>query len=396
MPAKSVRTHTYSADEISALKDQMGITSMAESLSTLTGLMQTFAKESSNNSNKKTRCETVSQPVTQSRENVPSQRQLISLEPHLDSSNVNDEFNMDEFFDNPIQPSGTVLDCSPSQPDVDTSFDPAIGFSEAFGVPSTESGVPVSEDLSGDPEFTWVIPQLQAEEKTGDKISESLAKAVNAAVTVKSNADSIKMIEEKYFRPENCGNLTVPRVNREVWSKLPKQAHTQDSKMQEVQKYLAIVQLADECCKTKGPLDPSKLRSSLSDSICLLGHGFLGLSQRRRSNLRPYFHEKFKPICNSDIPVDSQLFGTECMKHLKELGDYTKVPMCVSGPRYRYPKPGNRYGYNSGNRDHLNSRGPAFMQGNRYPPPLRGRGRGMPMNRGPPKVPGQSRNHFQR
>ena len=28
---------------------------------------------------------------------------------------------------------------------------------------------------------------------------------------------------------------------------------------------------------------------------------------------------KFKPICNQDVPIDSQLFGADGMKKLKEL-----------------------------------------------------------------------------
>lgn len=38
-----------------------------------------------------------------------------------------------------------------------------------------------------------------------------LSKAVIAAMSVKSNQESIKMIEKKYNRPENCDNLR--RVN---------------------------------------------------------------------------------------------------------------------------------------------------------------------------------------
>jgi hypothetical protein len=43
------------------------------------------------------------------------------------------------------------------------------------------------------------IPQLQAEEKTGAKIPEGLAYAVNAAISVKSSYDNMKVIEDKYF-----------------------------------------------------------------------------------------------------------------------------------------------------------------------------------------------------
>jgi hypothetical protein len=54
--------------------------------------------------------------------------------------------------------------------------------------------------------------ELQTEEKTSGNISSGLAKAVTASLTIKSNADSIKSIEDKYYRPENCENV-CPRCS---------------------------------------------------------------------------------------------------------------------------------------------------------------------------------------
>jgi hypothetical protein len=65
--------------------------------------------------------------------------------------------------------------------------------------------------------------------------------------------------------------------------------------MQDIQKSLVkgmipIVQLAEQCCKSKELLDPVKTRSLLSDSICLLGHVFfLSLTHRRRSIMKPSY-----------------------------------------------------------------------------------------------------------
>ena len=87
-----------------------------------------------------------------------------------------------------------------------------------------------------------------------------------------------------------------------------------------------------------------------SDAITLLGHGINSLSLRRRSNLRPFINDKFQPICNNDVEITDSLFGSDCMKKLKDLGDPSKIP--IGNPKYKYGRKG------------LNSKGPARGQGN--------------------------------
>ncbi|CAC5385902.1 unnamed protein product [Mytilus coruscus] len=321
---KSPRVEDFSPEELSVLRDKMGISTMGKSIDTLTHLFRGFINKCGKEPVRTPRCETVSRSSIQAEvvENpaaVSSNPPILPLEANLNEDAVQD-FDLD-YLDDPM------ADDSPAPVDFDTSFDPALGFSDAFRVPLSEINVPVSQPVveqveQYDYDFVWEIPQLNTEEKTGPKISYSLSKAVNAAMSVKSNQDSIKLIEERYLL-ENCENLCVPRVNKEIWTALPRQAHTVDSKMQETQRYFVkgltpIVQLANHCCKNE-PLDVDNTRKLLSDSICLLGHGFLSLTQRRCSTLRPYLIDKFKPICNSDVPVDSSLFGADCMKQMKEL-----------------------------------------------------------------------------
>ncbi|CAC5367588.1 unnamed protein product [Mytilus coruscus] len=209
------------------------------------------------------RCETVSRSSVQAEvvENpaaVSSNPPILPLEANLNADAVQD-FDLD-YLDDPVYvpPSGVCAraDDSPTPVDFDTSFDPALAFSDAFRAPLSEINVPVSQPVvekveQYDYDFAWEIPQLNTEEKTGPKISSSLSKTVNAAISVKSNQDS---------------------------------------------------------------------------------HGFLSPTQRRRSALRLYCNDKFKPICNSGVPVDSSLFGADCIKQIKELGDYTKIP--IANPRF--------------------------------------------------------------
>jgi hypothetical protein len=68
----------------------------------------------------------------------------------------------------------------------------------------------------------WNIPQLSPEEATGPKIGSGLAKAVNAAVSVKSKNESMGEIAKRYNRPENCSYLKAPKVNEEIWEAMNK------------------------------------------------------------------------------------------------------------------------------------------------------------------------------
>ena len=295
---------------------------------------------------------------------------MLPLEPNIVDTDVMNEFDLEPYMDDSM-PQSSDVDASPAHVDLETSFNPVAGFSKVFGDPSSEPAICQSGYLPNS-EFIWDIPQLQAEEKTTAKIPE--VNAVNAAISVKSSYDNMKIIEDKFVRPGNCDKLCVPKVNKEIWSALPRPAHTQDSKMQEVQKYfvkglIPIVELANQCCKNE-PLDIANTRSLLSDAMSLLANGLLSLSHRRRSILRPYFNDKFKPICNYDVPVDTLLLGTDGMKVSRELGDYSKIP--IANPRF----PGQFN--NSFGRGYLNSRGPVGRQGSNYKTPVRGTGRGYP------------------
>ena len=159
--------------------------------------------------------------------------------------------------------------------------------------------------------------------KLVQKFQQGLAKAVDAAVTIRSSKDSLKTIEEKYHRPENCEFLVTPRVNPEIWRAIHKLGHTQDLALQEVQKSLAtglipIVQLADKCVKSKGNLDPVETRSMLADSISLIGHAMLSLSHRRRyTTCGPIYMTDIGPFVGMKPLLLSSSLGRTAIKGSK-------------------------------------------------------------------------------
>ena len=113
----------------------------------------------------------------------------MPLEPNLVDTNVMNEFDLEPYMDDSM-PQSSDVDASPA------SFNPAAGFSKVF----CDRVICQFGDLPNS-EFIWNILQLQAEEKTSAKIPEGLAYVVNAAISVKSSYDNMKVIEDKFFRP---------------------------------------------------------------------------------------------------------------------------------------------------------------------------------------------------
>ncbi|XP_063418434.1 uncharacterized protein LOC134701233 [Mytilus trossulus] len=179
---KSPRVEDLSSEELSVLRDKMGISTMGKSIDTLTHLFRGFINNCGKEPVRAPRCETVSQSSIQAEvvnpAAVSSNTQILHLEVNLNADSVQD-FDLD-YLEDPVYlpPSGVSAraDDSPAPVDFDTSFDPPLGFSNAFRTPLSEVNVPQSQPVveqveQYDYDFAWEIPQLNMEETTGPKLS---------------------------------------------------------------------------------------------------------------------------------------------------------------------------------------------------------------------------------
>ena len=92
----------------------------------------------------------------------------------------------------------------------------------------------MDENNNFDSDFWLDIPQLNTDVKTGPKIGSNLSKAVNAALSVKSNKDCNNDLSKKYLRPHNCDLMVIPKINKEIWEAIPTQAHSSDLYLQDI------------------------------------------------------------------------------------------------------------------------------------------------------------------
>ncbi|XP_062606530.1 uncharacterized protein LOC134268304 [Saccostrea cucullata] len=73
------------------------------------------------------------------------------------------------------------------------------------------------------------------DDRTGPNISEELSKVLNKSFQNRPSEEKAKKLCEKYFRPKNCDNMTVPKCNPEVWPSLRKKSQSCDYKLQKTQ-----------------------------------------------------------------------------------------------------------------------------------------------------------------
>ena len=114
-----------------------------------------------------------------------------------------------------------------------------------------------------DPLLDEIAQSLDETERTGDPVSDKLALIANKRWNHKLSDDQLKEKAEKYPRPANCDKVVSPRVNPEIWAKLPRAVRGEDHKLFRVQTQLStvtnlVVQATDMLLKAKS--DPKSLQ----------------------------------------------------------------------------------------------------------------------------------------
>jgi len=124
--------------------------------------------------------------------------------------------------DGPTQPSTKrlKLDAAPSNNTDDTELE-------------ITDDVEKSGRCSEDYLLSGIERDFAQEEEEGLNVDTKLADIVNKHWPCKLTDSKLK---EKCSLPGNCQRLQVPRVNPEIWSKLPHQAKQQDLQMPDIQK----------------------------------------------------------------------------------------------------------------------------------------------------------------
>ena len=104
--------------------------------------------------------------------------------------------------------------------------------------PPGDTGNKPTEKASGSKLLAEIVQELDISEKTGDEVDEGLVKLLDGLLKDKLQEDKVQTRIEKYPRPGNVEGLRTPRVNPLIWSQIPAQVRTSDSKSQKSQNAL--------------------------------------------------------------------------------------------------------------------------------------------------------------
>ena len=183
---------------------------------------------------------------------------------------------------------------------------------------------------------------FESEEKCGPEVSGGLAKTLNRGMRSRIAASKIDEVADKYLRPKNCDNLSVPKVNPEIWDKMSDTAQGRDIGFQKLQAQLlkAVViqaRLMDDVLKAmkeKQHVDVAKCWKQSSHGFQMLAHTFSQMSQKRRDLIRPEVGKQYRRLCSANTPITSLLFGDELNKQIKEITDADRVGNKLSTSSY--------------------------------------------------------------
>ena len=240
---------------------------------------------------------------------------------------------------------------------------------------TTDAQTDVNDEL-----LTELSAGLIDDEKKGPKITEQLAAIVNKRWAKKLASEKITSILEKYSQPENCSEVTVTRVNPEIWAPLNAAQRKADLRMANLQQALqkatfATVMTTDKLLGMKNDpqntsLQFNELITNNVDVVALLGHAAHELSHLRREKLKPALKPAYHALCSSETITASTkyLFGDDLAKQIRDTKETNRIGNAVGSSKHDYRPihrdsswPNRRNtAYKSGpaNRQHFLGKGP--------------------------------------
>jgi hypothetical protein len=200
---------------------------------------------------------------------------------------------------------------------------------------------------------------LNEDEQTGPKVVQNLADIAIKRWGKPIANDKLKTLLAKHAKPENCAELTVPRVNLEIWSSMNNSKKSADIWLSNIQQVMqqgtfGMLKACDSLLTT--PTDTKTALSHTIDALALMGHAVGALSRIRRDNIKPTLNPVYYSLCNrADDPVPhSPLLGVS--RNRQPRNNCSTYRYDNRFANSRQPR-GNQSEYRSDNKPHFLGKG---------------------------------------
>ena len=180
------------------------------------------------------------------------------------------------------------------------------------------------------------VASLQEEDRKGPQVQQQLAHIAIKRWGNKLNPDKMTSILGKHPQPENCEDMSIARVNPEIWAPLNAAKRKADLRLANMQQALkkatfAIVTTCDKLLAVKSQIETKEMVTDSIDAIALVGHVVSEISSIRREQLRPSLKHEFQTICSNSVsPSSKLLFGDDLAKQIRDAKERSRIGQTVA------------------------------------------------------------------
>lgn len=169
------------------------------------------------------------------------------------------------------------------------------------------------------------LNSLQPQTEYGDPINDDVAKSVTALYQTEGNKANKEKFMEKFKIPTNCKILEVPRVNQEIWSRLPSDIRQKDFATQQQQQLISLAgtmmtKITEKVFTTKesinGTLRQDLIRDCMSVSS-VLAASMEEMNKNRRNEMKPAIAREYVGICSTSKTSAGLLFGENLSEQMR-------------------------------------------------------------------------------
>ena len=185
-------------------------------------------------------------------------------------------------------------------------------------------------DCASDSEDLLTMQKLyDNSDNFSDKVHDKLADNINLSLRKRLSKKDQRDILDQYKRPENVDNMSVPKVNIELWEDANQNMKNKDMNLSKIQALIltacaSVTEIVQKCLtKNKDGITTKECTKALVS----LSAAFTELTQVRRESFKSGMNHDYKSrLCSTDNePSTKWIFGDDLGKKIKDIHDTKSI-----------------------------------------------------------------------